>query len=68
MIYPCIGMSFSGIAFLMEDVAFVQTGVPWCSVDVAYRSFMNLKCEVADVNIGIHVDFRVEKCVFVEYN
>ena len=61
-----VGMSFNGITYLMKVYAFVQAGVLSCFDDVTHRSYANFKCEVADVNNGIHIDFRVIKCVPVE--
>ena len=63
-----VGMSFSEIAYLMihEGLAFVQAGVPSCSDDVMHCSCANFKCEVADVNNGIPIDFRAINCVLVE--
>ena len=49
---------FNGIAYLMKVYAFVQVGVPSCSDDLTHRSSANFKCEVADVNNGIPIDFR----------
>ena len=34
--------------------------------DVTHRSCANFKCEVADVNNGILIDFGAVKCVSVE--
>ena len=34
--------------------------------DVTHRSCANFKCEVADLNNGIPIDFRAVKCVSVE--
>ena len=49
---------FNGIAYLMKVNVFVQVGVPSCSDDLTHRSSANFKCEVADVNNGIPIDFR----------
>ena len=60
-------MSFNGIDRLLDEgLPFVQAGVPSSSDDVTHRSCANFKCEVADVNNGIPIDFRAIKCVSVE--
>ena len=40
---------------LDEGLAFVQPGVPSCFDDVTDLSYTNLKCEAADVNVGIPI-------------
>ena len=52
-------------------LAFDQAGVPSCSPvsdDVTHRSCANFKCDVADVNKHIRIDFGAVKCVSAEYD
>ena len=51
---------------LDEGLTFAQAGVPSCPDHVTPLSCANFKCEVADVNNEIPIDFRVVKSVSVE--
>ena len=48
-----------------EDLAFAQAEVSSRPDDMMRRSCTNFKCEVADVNNGIPINFKAVKCVSV---
>ena len=62
-------MSFNGIAHLMKVLLLFKREFPRVlHDDVTHSSCANFKCEVANVNNGIPIDFRAVKCVSVESN
>ena len=57
-----LSMSFNEIAYLMEVQRLFKQEFPRVLHDeLTRRSCMNFKCEVADVNIAIPIDFRAVK-------